>query len=353
MRGVTNRVHGIIHDLKVINRATGRRGYLIGQLAHQAAQLVEGLIECINRRCAVGEIDIRLKLSHDTANVLASVDLAAVGTAGHNTVLAAHNAAGIISYVLISNLGSVLTVFDQSGGFTRDTARVGRCLVAVCIDGALVDATRNRTITASGNAARVGRAGHRHTADAVANHTALFVDTDQTADALITGHSTLSGARANGTLVASGKQSQTGLGALGFDRTRQGQAGNRRTRLDVSEQAAVRTLTQAVISGNRVVTAVKRTAEHWNRNRTIAREVNVAIEHNGKSLTAHFCANSLNSLPLEMCRVFASAAQAENPGASGISATSTPIPSADRRFTYCFICLSPPPCGIPGPPGLS
>ena len=191
--------------------------------------------------------------------------------------MTAHNAAGIIAYVLITNLGGVLTVFNQSGGLARDTARVGRCLIAVCIDGALVDAARNRTITASGNAARVGRAGHRHTADAVANHTALFVDTDQTADALITGHSALSGARTDGTLVASGKQSQTGLGALGFDRTRHGQAGNRRARLDVSEQAAVRTLSQTVISGNRVVTAVKRTAEHWNRNRTIAREVNVTI----------------------------------------------------------------------------
>ena len=182
------------------------------------------------------------------------------------------------------DFGLIGAVFHSTGRFSSNATRVGCSLFAVGVDCALIDATRNRALAASGNATRIGAGCDRHAADTIADDAAGLVDTDQTAHAFVTVHAALGCTGKNCALIASGQQSQTGLCALRRHCARNGQAGNGRTRLDIAKQAAVGAFAPTVIARNGVMSAVKCAAEYRHDDRTISRQINIAVEHHGQSL---------------------------------------------------------------------
>ena len=295
---------------------------LAGEIVHlgvdgvgNAASVVSGTVHDILKRIQLGQQlveeilaeglqDLRLQLAHDAAHVLSSADGAGVDTAIQPAGAAAGNAADIIADLVIAHGAAVGAALDGALGIACHTAdvRISRdvfhrvnlgqiCIVGlgivfqiVGVDAAAVGtAGQGPAVFAhhAGGGMFAGNAAGEGTAHQLA---AGFIDTYQTADAVITHDGAGGDAVQDPPGVAAGQQAQFILMPIGVDGARHRQILNGGAVLNVTEQTPDVAAAGKGQAGDGVSVALECAAEGGNRSEVNTVEVKIVLQDHSFSL---------------------------------------------------------------------
>ena len=158
---VLNGGKGIVDDLGVLDTTAGHGIQRVGEIAEFVQQAAQTVTEGLGGGVAVGEGGAGLKLAHNAAHILSSLDQAGIGTAEDFPRLQPGNAPHVVAQMGVAHHTGVGAVPDGASGQPGDAAHVGGdILIGLGIDRTGIGAGIQGAQVLPGNAAGVGDAGN-------------------------------------------------------------------------------------------------------------------------------------------------------------------------------------------------
>ena len=277
---------------------------MVGGTIHDILKRIQLGQQLVEEILAEGLQDLRLQLAHDAAHVLPPADGAGVDAAIQPAGAATSNAADVIADLVIAHGAAVGAALDGALGIACHTAdvRISRdvfhgvqlgqiCIVGlgivfqiVGVDAAAVGtAGQGPAVFAhhAGGGMFAGNAAGEGTAHQLA---AGFIDTYQTADAVITHDGAGGDAVQDPSGVAAGQQAQIILMPIGVDGAHDRQILNGGAVLNVTEQTPDVAAAGEGQAGDGVSVALECAAEGGNRSEVNTVEVKIVLQDHSLSL---------------------------------------------------------------------
>ena len=295
---------------------------MVGGTIHDILKRIQLGQQLVEEILTEGLQDLRLQLAHDAAHVLPPADGAGVDAAIQPAGAAAGDAADVIADLVIAHGAAVGAALDGALGIACHTAdvRISRdvfhgvqlgqiCIVGlgivfqiVGVDAAAVGAAgQGPAVFAhhAGGGMFAGNAAGEGTAHQLA---AGFIDTYQTADAIITHDGAGGDAVQDPPGVAAGQQAQIILMPIGVDGAHDRQILNGGAVLNVAEQAPDVAAAGKGQAGDGVSVTLECAAEGGNRSEVNTVEVKIVLQDHSLSLRPGI----QRAVPGQFCQILGS-----------------------------------------------
>ena len=277
---------------------------VVGGTVHDILKRIQLGQQLVEEILTEGLQNLRLQLAHDAAHVLPPADRAGVDTAIQPADAAAGDAANVIADLVVTHSAAVGAALDGALGIACHTAdvrisrnvfhgvqlgqicvvRLGVILQVLGVDAAAVGAAGQGPAVFSRHAGGGMFAGNTAGEGTAHQLAAGFIDTYQTADAVITHDGAGGNAVQDPSGVAAGQQAQIILMPIRMDGARHRQILNGGTSLNVAEQPPNVAAAGEGQAGDGVSVALKCAAEggDWSEVNTV--EVKIVLQDHSLSL---------------------------------------------------------------------